>query len=138
VQLHDGSEWFQLPAGVEQFEREIQNLIDRMVPWVGPTETRKIFTKFAKTITRTDMAADKNFGILHRYDLMVPEPNQNELARQLSKERRVTESTALQRIKDWRAKRKAAIANGTWDGPPLWDRKLNSYAFQKGMIQWRL
>jgi hypothetical protein len=132
-ELSDDWDWGALADQSEKFEREIQDLIDRMVQRVGPAETRKIFEKSAKAITKAKIAERKNSSkILERYDHML---NASALARQLAKEGGGTTETALQRINDWRRKRKAAIAKGTWDGPPLWDRELNSYARRKGMIK---
>ena len=131
-ELSDDWDWGALADQSEKFEREIQDLIDRMVQWVGPAETRKIFEKSAKAITKAKIAERKNFfedsGAIrsHAQRLGIGAP---------AKEGGGTTETALQRINDWRRKRKAAIAKGTWDGPPLWDRELNSYARRKGMIK---
>jgi hypothetical protein len=127
-------DWGALADQSEKFKREIADLIEKMMQWVGPTETRKILINFAKAITKAEIAERKNSSkILERYDHVL---NASVLARQLAKEGGWgTKETALQRINAWRRKRKAAIAKGSWDGPPLWDRELNSYAHRKRMIK---
>ena len=82
-ELSDDWDWGALADQSEKFEREIQDLIDRMVQWVGPAETRKIFEKSAKAITKAKIAERKNSSkILERYDHML---NASALARQRRK-----------------------------------------------------
>lgn len=97
----------------------------------GEAEARCILTERGREPTKTEIAERKAFRLLDHYDSMQPEPNVMELARQLAEENKTlpieeqltprgstTEATIAQYIRDLRRRQKAAIAEGTWDGPP--------------------
>lgn len=83
----------------------------------GEDEARRIFETLAKGITKADERRMEREVILERYDQM-SEPNVMELARQLEEEGYGTAATVDHRIRELLRMRKAAIAEGTWDGPP--------------------
>jgi hypothetical protein len=105
----------------------------------GAEEANKIFKGLAdrggmSKMTKADLAKSDSEMILMILDDM-PKPNVMELARQLADDGWGTVTTVDHRIREARRKRKADISKGTWDGPPLWNEKLNSYAHRKGMIK---
>jgi len=98
----------------------------------GEEEARRIFAKRGKKPTKTENAERKTWKVLQRFDAM-PAPNVMELARQLALESKTlpvdeqitprgstSEATIDHHIRDLLRKRKARIADGTWNGPPWW------------------
>jgi len=130
--------WDEANAGVQsqepedELEWELYEIFDKMVRLKGLVETRRIFAKLSKAISKTHMAEAKNFAILQRYD---DAPNATKLAKQLAKEGWGTQDTVFQRINDWRRRRKTAIVRGTWYGPPMWNGRANALAHKKGLIK---
>jgi hypothetical protein len=120
---------------IEGAERHALRLFLEIEKHHGEDEARRIFTERGREPTKTEIAERKAFQVLDRYDDMLPAPNVMKLARELVCENKTlspeeqltprgstTEATIVQYINDWRRKRKAAIAAGTWAGPPWnWD-----------------
>jgi hypothetical protein len=102
----------------------------------GIDEARRIFKDTVKGTTKRDRARWKNEEILDLYDAM-PKPNVRALARQLEQKGWGERMTVDHRIRDLLRNREAAMKEKTWDGPPLYDKQLNSYAYQKGLIKVR-
>jgi hypothetical protein len=116
---------------IEGAERHALRLFLEIEKHHGEDAARRIFTERGREPTKTEIAERKAFQLLDRYDNMQPEPNVMELARQLVEESNTlpieeqltprgstTEATIVQYIRDLRRRRKAAIAAGTWVGPP--------------------
>ena len=105
------------PETLRGADRVARQLFSAIMRHHGEIEARRIFETIAKGMTKTDEARMKRNEILERYDRM-PRPNVMELARQLEQEGLGTMATIDHRIRELLRKRKAAIAQGTWDGPP--------------------
>jgi hypothetical protein len=115
-------------------EQRASNLFHDLAIFHGKAEASRIFKEAASGPAKRTIRKLNNEGILDRLDNM-PKRSFNGLARELVKEGLGTFPTVLHRIKTLRTKREAAIKKGTWDGPPLWNRKQNSYAYRKGIIK---
>jgi hypothetical protein len=100
----------------------------------GEDEARRIFARWGKEPTKNEIAEAKTFKVLDRYDNMLPEPNVMALARELAAENislppadqitargSTTAATIEHHIRDLLRRRKAAVAAGTWQGPPWFD-----------------
>jgi hypothetical protein len=98
----------------------------------GTDETRRLFAERTKKPSKRELAERKEHLLLQRFDAM-PVPNVMELARDIVAENKTlppdeqltprgstSEATITHYIRELLRKRKAAIADGTWAGPPWW------------------